>query len=107
METFSQDKAARPERLHMPLAKLRDPDLPQSWAQRHVVVPILRALLSPRGLAEAQEGRRLCGLMRGARLTCRGVHCSRLMMDKANRKSPFWMSSGLEGFMEEVGLEPG
>lgn len=51
------------------LAKLRDPDLPQSWALRHLVVPILGALLSPQGLAEAQEGLCLCGLMREAQLS--------------------------------------
>lgn len=45
--------------------------------------------------------------MREARLIGRGSHYSRLLMDKTNRRSPFWMSSGLEGFVEEVGLELG
>lgn len=37
----------------------------------------------------------------------RDSHYSSSLMDKTNRKSPFWMSSGLEGFVEEVGLELG
>lgn len=45
--------------------------------------------------------------MREAQLICYGIHYSRLVMDKTNIDSPFWMSSGLEGFMEEVGLELG
>lgn len=41
------------------------------------VAPILRALLSPRSLAETREGECLCGVVREAQRGCHGVHSSR------------------------------
>lgn len=103
---YTQVHAIVPTYIFSGNTNLKDPCLLKSLGPWHPIVTVPRTLLSARAHVGAQEGQCQSGLRREAQLTCHGLHCSRLVMDKTNPAN-VWDAVWLEGFVEEGGLKLG